>query len=208
MDEAFYPAYFELEGRHWWFLGRRKLFLRLLLISWFYRVFARLTALPDFPGHAGDFRLLSRPAVDALTALPERNRFLRGLASWVGFRQVTVLYDREPRYAGASKYPVTKLVRLAVDGIVSFSTAPLRAAALLGLVFAGFAFLAIPVVVVLRLAGLYAVSGIASVHILVLLVGGLQLVFLGVIGEYLARSYDEAKGRPVYVLAPPREDGR
>ena len=179
--------------------------LRLWAISAFYRLFARLSAIPSFPGNAGDFRLLSRPALDALVALPERTRFLRGLAAWVGFCQTTIVYERVVRFAGESKYPLRKLVRLAVDGLVSFSALPLRAASLLGVVFAAGAFLAIPVVVVLKLTGLYAITGIASVHILVLLVGGIQMVFLGVIGEYLARTYDEAKGRPTYLLAPGQE---
>jgi glycosyltransferase involved in cell wall biosynthesis len=179
--------------------------LRLWAISLFYRIFARLTAMPEFPGNAGDFRLLSRPAVDALVELPERNRFLRGLAAWVGFRQTTIVYEREVRYAGQSKYPFRKLVRLAADGVVSFSAAPLRVASLIGMLCAAVAFLAIPVVVVLKLTGLYAVTGIASVHILVLLVGGIQMVFLGIIGEYLSRTYDEAKARPTYVLRADRD---
>jgi len=180
--------------------------LRLHVIRLFYRVFARLSQLPDFPGDSGDFRLISRPAVDALKELPERNRFIRGLVSWVGFRQESVVYEREARFAGTSKYPVSKLLRLGLDAIVSFSAVPLKLASLLGLVFSGVAFLAVPVVVVLRLAGLYDVSGIASVHILVLLIGGLQLVFLGVVGEYLARGYDEAKGRPIYIVAAPPQE--
>ena len=178
---------------------------RLFLIRGFYRLFARLSGLGGFPGNSGDFRLISRRALDALNALPERNRFVRGLVSWVGFRQVSVVYERDPRYAGHSKYPLTKLLRLAADGILSFSAVPLRMAAWLGLAMSVVAFAAIPVVVILRLAGLYHVSGIASVHILVLLVGGIQLLFLGVLGEYLARDYDETKRRPVYVLGePPR----
>jgi dolichol-phosphate mannosyltransferase len=181
---------------------------RLFLIRAFYRVFDRLSGLSDFPGNSGDFRLISRPALDALNALPERNRFVRGLVSWVGFRQVSVVYEREARYAGRSKYPLRKLLSLAANGILSFSAVPLRVAAWLGLVMSLTAFLAIPVVVILRLAGLYEVSGIASIHILVLLVGGIQLLFLGVLGEYLARDYDETKRRPVYVLgeAPPAEE--
>jgi dolichol-phosphate mannosyltransferase len=181
---------------------------RLFLIRRFYRLFDRLSGLSGFPGHSGDFRLIARPALDALNALPERNRFVRGLASWVGFRQDSVVYERDARYAGASKYPLTKLVRLAADGILSFSALPLRLAAWLGLAMSATAFVAVPVVIVLRLAGLYEVSGIASIHILVLLVGGIQLLFLGVLGEYLARDYDETKRRPVYVVAqaPPREE--
>ena len=176
---------------------------RLLAIRWFYRTFARIAGLPDFPGNSGDFRLIGRRAVEVLTMMPERNRFIRGLVSWVGFRQVSVEYERDARFAGTSKYPLRKLMRLAFDGIVSFSAVPLKLASVLGLVFSGVAFLAIPVVVILRLLGLYEVSGIASVHILVLLIGGLQLVFLGIAGEYIARNYDEAKGRPMYVIGPP-----
>jgi dolichol-phosphate mannosyltransferase len=181
---------------------------RLFVIRGFYRVFDRLSGLSNFPGHSGDFRLISRPALDALNALPERNRFVRGLVSWVGFRQVSVVYERDPRFAGTSKYPLRKLLSLASNGILSFSALPLRVAAWLGLVMSITAFVAIPVVVILRLAGLYQVSGIASIHILVLLVGGIQLLFLGVIGEYLARDYDETKRRPVYILGepPPAEE--
>jgi glycosyltransferase involved in cell wall biosynthesis len=180
---------------------------RLFVIGAFYRVFNRLSGLTSFPGHSGDFRLISRPALDALNALPERNRFVRGLVSWVGFRQVSVVYERDARYAGRSKYPLRKLLHLATDGILSFSAVPLRMAAWLGLLMSLTAFMAIPVVAILRLAGLYEVSGIASVHILVLLVGGIQLLFLGVLGEYLARDYDETKRRPVYVLRePPARD--
>jgi glycosyltransferase involved in cell wall biosynthesis len=177
--------------------------VRLLEIHFFYRLFNRVSGLDDFPGNTGDFRLIARPAVEALKQLPERNRFVRGLVAWVGFRQVSVVYERSARYAGTSKYPLTKLLRLAFDAIISFSSLPLRMAAALGLVFSAIAFLAIPVVAILRLAGLYHVSGIASIHILVLLIGGIQLVFLGVLGEYLARDYDEAKRRPVYIVAPP-----
>ena len=161
---------------------------RLLAIKLFYRIFHRLSGLSSYPGNSGDFRLISRPALDALQALPERNRFVRGLVSWVGFRQTNVVYERDPRYAGESKYPLSKLVRLATDGIVSFSALPLRMAAWLGIAMSATAFLAIPMVAILRLAGLYEVSGIASIHILVLLVGGIELLFLGVLGEYLARD--------------------
>jgi glycosyltransferase involved in cell wall biosynthesis len=181
---------------------------RLFLIRGFYRFFSRLSGLSSYPGNSGDFRLISRRALDALNALPERNRFVRGLVSWVGFPQVSVVYERDARYAGTSKYPLRKLFGLAANGILSFSAVPLRVAAWLGLLMSVMAFLAIPVVVILRLAGLYHVSGIASIHILVLLIGGIQLLFLGVLGEYLARDYDETKRRPVYVLGePPDAEG-
>ncbi|MDX6681712.1 MAG: polyisoprenyl-phosphate glycosyltransferase [Solirubrobacteraceae bacterium] len=182
--------------------------LRLWAIRAFYRVFARMSRLPDFPGNSGDFRLMSRAAADAVRALPERVRFVRGLVSWVGFRQVSVQYERDARFAGRSKYPFSRLLLLAVDGVVSFSAVPLRFAAALGLIFSTVSFLAIPIVIALRLAGLYEVSGIASIHILVLLIGGIQLVFLGILGEYLSRNYDESKGRPVYIVRdpPPKRD--
>lgn len=183
---------------------------RLWSIRTFYRVFARVSGLADFPGNSGDFRLMSRRARDAVCSLPERVRFVRGLVSWVGFRQLSLEYERDARYAGRSHYTLSRLLGLAADGVVSFSSAPLRSAAALGLVLSTVAFLAIPIVVALRLLGLYAVSGIASIHILVLLVGGIQLVFLGVLGEYLGRNYDEAKARPVYIVGPPpprRPDG-
>jgi polyisoprenyl-phosphate glycosyltransferase len=181
--------------------------LRVAAIRLFYRLFTRLVDLPDYPGHSGDFRLLSRRALDSLVALPERNRFLRGLSAWVGYQQVVVQYERSPRYADSSKYPFRRLLRLATDGIVSFSVVPLRLASLIGILFSLVAFIAIPVVVILRLLGQYEISGVASIHILVLLIGGIQLIFLGVIGEYLARSYDEAKRRPLYVVDEQRTQG-
>jgi dolichol-phosphate mannosyltransferase len=127
------------------------------------------------PRQLGDFRLIAGPALAALRALPERNRFVRGLVSWVGFRQTSLVYERDARYAGTSKYPLRKLVRLGADGVTSFSTLPLHLAIGVGLLFSLAAFLAIPVIVVLKLAGLYDVSGIASITVLILLMGGVQL---------------------------------
>ena len=173
---------------------------RMFAIRAFYAMFNRISGLNEYPGNAGDFRLLSRRALDALGSLPERNRFVRGLVAWVGFRQSSVTYEREARFAGASSYGFIKLFQLALNGIVSFSLTPLRVASGLGVIFSAAAFLAIPLVVALRLTGLYEVPGIASVHILILFVGGVQLVFLGVLGEYLARDYDEAKRRPPYIV--------
>lgn len=173
--------------------------VRLWAIRAFYRVFARVTNLESFPGNSGDFRLVSRAVLDVLEAVPERGRFLRGLVSWVGLRQEQVLYEREERFAGRSKYPLGRLIRLAGDGIVAFSSVPLRFATVVGAFCAVAAFLAIPLIIVLKVAGLYDASGIASVHVLVLLIGGLQMCFLGLIGEYLGRTFDEAKRRPVYV---------
>ena len=175
--------------------------LRLAAIRMFYRLFTRIAGLQDFPGNSGDFRLIAGPALEALRALPERNRFVRGLVSWVGYRQTSIVYERDARYAGASKYPLRKLLRLGADGVTSFSTLPLHLSIVVGIGLSAIAFLAIPVIVVLKLAGLYDVSGIASITVLILLLGGIQLVFLGLIGEYLGRTYDEGKQRPVYLTS-------
>ncbi|MBA2608883.1 MAG: glycosyltransferase family 2 protein [Actinobacteria bacterium] len=174
--------------------------VRLALIKVFYWLLGKIGDLRAYPGNSGDFRLLSRRAADALNALPERSRFLRGLVTWVGFNQEVVYYDREERFAGKSKYPYRKLAQLAIDGVLSFSVVPLRIASLLGLLVSATAALAVPLVVLLRMAGLYHLTGIASIHILILTLGGMQLVCLGVIGEYIGRLYDEAKQRPVYIL--------
>lgn len=173
---------------------------RLAAIRVFYALFARIAQLDSYEGNAGDYRLLSRRALDALNALPERNRYVRGLATWIGFRKVTVTYERDVRFAGESKYPFSRLLRLASDGVLAFSLVPLRLAAMLGAVFSVLALLSIPVVVAMRLGGLYVVPGTASIHILVLFLGGVQLITLGIIGEYLGRNFDETKRRPVYLL--------
>ena len=176
-------------GEPWW---------RLALIRLFYRVLGRFAELESI-GNSGDFRLLDKRAVEVLSQMPERNRFLRGMTVWLGFVQDTVLYDRDARYAGETKYPLGKLAQLALDGIVSFSVVPLRIAAVVGLLVSAVALLAIPVVIGLRIAGEY-VPGIASVTIVLLLLGGFQLLTLGIIGEYLGRSYEEAKRRPIYIV--------
>ena len=167
-------------------------------IRLFYRIFGRLAKLENLT-NAGDFRLLDRRALEAISSMRERSRFLRGMSVWIGFRQATVPYDRDARAAGETKYPPRKLIELAADGIVSFSYVPLRAAAVLGVIVSIGALIGIPVVVVLKLAGNY-VPGIASVTIALLLLAGVQLLTLGIIGEYLARTYDEAKHRPIYLV--------
>ena len=185
-------------GEPWW---------RLALIRLFYRVFARFSEIEDI-GNSGDFRLLDRRAVDELRGLRERNRFLRGLSVWVGFDQELVEYDRDRRFAGETKYPLRKLAELAFDGIVSFSRVPLRVAAVLGFLVSTVALLGIPVVIVLRIFGEY-VPGIASLTIVLLLLGGIQLLTLGAMGEYLGRAYEETKQRPIYIVSerinPPDE---
>lgn len=172
---------------------------RLKAIDIFYWLFGRIAQIP-YTANSGDFRLLDRKALEVLLMMPERNRFLRGMSVWVGFKQAQVEYDREARGRGATKYPFFKLLRLALDGVVSFSHVPLQAATYLGFGFAFLAFLGIPGAILARIAGIY-VPGIASVILVVCLLGGIQLITLGTIGEYIGRIYDEAKRRPVYVVS-------
>ena len=164
----------------------------------FYRMLAKLSDV-RLPPDAGDFRLLDRRAVDALLAMPERNRYLRGMTVWVGFTQTAVPYARGPRHAGTSRYPLRRMLRLSLDAIASFSHAPLQVATITGFLCAALAFLAIPVAVGFRIAGEF-VPGITTTVIAVLLLGGIQLIALGVIGEYVGRIYDEVKRRPLYFV--------
>ena len=171
----------------------------------FYRLIYRITDV-KIPLDTGDFRLLDRRVVDALGQMRERHRFLRGMAAWVGFRQIGVPYKRAARQAGETKYPFRKMFRLALNAVTSFSYFPLQIATYLGFVCAGASAAAILVVIVMRLGGSQAFLGQASTLIAVLFLGGIQLISLGILGEYLGRVYDEVKGRPLYVLrASPEE---
>jgi dolichol-phosphate mannosyltransferase len=171
---------------------------KLITAKWFYALFDKLTQV-DLQHNSGDFRLLDRRALDALLAMRERSRFLRGMTVWVGYRQAAVPYRRDPRYAGETKYTVGKMLRFSLDAISSFSHRPLQLATLLGFVISTLAFIAIPVVVILRILGSY-LPGFGSITIAVLLLGGIQLIALGIIGEYVGRIYDEVKGRPLYLV--------
>ncbi len=171
---------------------------KLLTAAAFYRLIRLLTSV-DIPRDTGDFRLLDRRVVDTLVAMKEHHRFMRGLSVWVGFRQEAVQYDRQERYAGETKYPLTKMIRFALDAITGFSYAPLQLATTLGFVLAGLSLLGIVVAVILRLLNV-AIQGQTTTLIVVLLLGGIQLIFLGIIGEYLGRIYDEVRGRPLYVV--------
>lgn len=164
----------------------------------FYKLFGALADVPLEPD-SGDFRLLDRAPLDALLSMRERNRFLRGMTGWVGYTQTAVPYKRDPRHAGETKYTLRRMVTFSLDAISSFSHRPLQVATLLGFLFAGIAFIAIPVVVALRLAHSY-IPGFGSITIAVLLLGGIQLIAIGLIGEYLGRIYDEVKRRPLYLV--------
>jgi len=172
----------------------------------FYRTLAALTEV-DVPTDTGDFALLDRKVVDVLNSMPERNRYIRGLRAWVGFRQTAVQFDRAERFAGETKYPFRRMVALAFDGIFSLSKAPLRLAVYFGILSAGLSFLLGIWFIIERLTGRFeTVRGWASTIVVVLFLGGVQLICIGAIGEYIGRTYDEAKQRPLYIVA--RRSGR
>jgi dolichol-phosphate mannosyltransferase len=175
---------------------------KLATARWFYALMGRLAQI-DLEPNAGDFRLLDRAPLDALLRLRERSRFLRGMSSWVGFTRAVVEYDRDPRAAGRTKYPIGRMLRFALDGVTSFSNFPLQLAALAGFVCAAIALLGLPLTIVARYSGIYE-RGVPSLLFAVLLIGGIQLLALGLIGEYLGRIYDEVKQRPLYVVARSR----
>jgi glycosyltransferase involved in cell wall biosynthesis len=172
---------------------------KLLTASMFYRVIRKLTSV-SIPVDTGDFRLMSRRVLDALANVRERHRFLRGLVSWVGFKQIGVEYDRAERYAGTTKYPFSKMLKFAIDGITSFSEIPLRFATYLGFSASGFAFIYLVVILVLKLLHLN-LRGYTSTMGAILFLGGVQLIGIGILGEYIGRIYDEVKGRPLYLVA-------
>jgi glycosyltransferase involved in cell wall biosynthesis len=171
---------------------------KLMTASWFYRLLGRVAQI-EVEQNAGDFRLLSRRALEALLAMPERNRYIRGMTAWVGFTHTSVPYRREPRHAGETKFSLLKMLRFSFDAVASFSYVPLQLATLLGFFFAAGAFLSIPVAIGFRIAGEF-VPGVTTTVVAVLMLGGIQLMAIGIIGEYLARVYDEVKRRPLYLV--------
>lgn len=165
----------------------------------FYRLINRLSET-KMPLDAGDFRLIDRKVVGVINKMPERARFLRGMVSWAGFRQTSVTYDRAPRHAGDSKYPLKKMVHFAMDGIISFSLVPLKLAIWTGFLAIWIAVAGIIVAIIDRLLDKHLTRGWASLFVAVLFMAGVQLVSLGIIGEYLGRIYTEVKRRPLYVV--------
>jgi len=195
--EVVYAKRSEREGESWF---------KLFTASLFYRLIDRITDV-NIPMDVGNFRLLDRKVVNVLNHMRERHRFMRGMSVWVGFRQVGVTYRRAARFAGETKYPFRKMFRLAVNAITGFSYLPLQIATYIGFISAGISIVAIPVVMAFRLAGSQAFYGEASVLIAVLFLGGVQLISLGILGEYIGRLYDEAKGRPLYIVSEVPFDG-
>jgi glycosyltransferase involved in cell wall biosynthesis len=165
----------------------------------FYRIIYKITDI-DIPMDTGDFRLMDRKVVNALKTMHEKHRFMRGMSVWVGFRQTGVKYVRAERYAGETKYPLKKMLKFAMDGITSFSYFPLQLATYIGFIAALLAVLGIIVTIILRLSGSHAFLGQATTLVSVLFLGGVQLICLGILGEYLGRIYDEVKGRPLYIV--------
>jgi len=167
----------------------------------FYRLLQRLADV-QIPADTGDFCLMDRQVVDLLNTMPERNRYIRGLRSWVGFRQTAVKFERDPRHAGEVKYTFRKSLRLAINSLVSFSIVPLRLATYLGLFSALMALLMAMLVLYWRLFQVNSpITGLATIVIAILFLGSVQLICIGILGEYIGRIYDEVKGRPLYTLA-------
>ncbi len=187
--EVVYAVRSEREGETW---------IKEFTAKIFYRLIFQITDI-KIPLDTGDFRLLDGKVVAVMRKMRERHRFLRGMASWVGFRQIGVPYRRHARFAGKTKYPFNKMMRLALNAITSFSYFPLQLATYLGFVCAIVAAMAIPIVVVMRLTGSGAFFGQATTLISVLFLGGVQLICVGILGEYVGRIYDEVKGRPLYI---------
>jgi glycosyltransferase involved in cell wall biosynthesis len=195
-NEVVFAVRAEREGESWF---------KLWTASLFYRIIYRITDV-KIPLDTGDFRLMDRKVVNVMNQMRERHRFLRGMSAWVGFKQVGVEYKRAARVAGETKYPFRKMFRLAVNAVTGFSYFPLQVATYFGFGSASIAILAIPVVIYLRVTGSQAFFGQASTLIAVLFLGGVQLISLGVLGEYIGRLYDEAKGRPLYIVREAPED--
>jgi glycosyltransferase involved in cell wall biosynthesis len=190
--QVVYAVREERKGESWF---------KLLTAKLFYRLIYRITDV-DIPMDTGDFRLMDRKVVEALNAMPEHNRFIRGMTSWVGFKQTGVTYVREARLSGETKYPLRKMVRFAMDAVTGFSYFPLQVMVYVSLVLGFLAILAIPIIAILRVAlGYEFLGGQVTNIILMLLLSAFELFFLFIMGQYVARIYDEVRGRPLYILA-------
>ncbi len=193
--QVVYAVRTEREGETWF---------KKFTASLFYRLIYRITDV-KIPLDTGDFRLMDRKVVNVMKGMRERHRFLRGMAAWVGFKQIGLPYKRSARFAGETKYPFRKMFRLALNAVTGFSYFPLQVATYVGFTAAGVAILAIPVVIILRLLTNAAI-GQATTLISVLFLGGVQLISLGILGEYIGRIYDEVKGRPLYITSEEPSD--
>jgi dolichol-phosphate mannosyltransferase len=180
---------------------RRESWFKRFMAYAFYRILKRLADV-DIPTDTGDFCLLDRQVVDVLNGMPERNRYIRGLRSWIGFRQTAIQFERDPRFAGDVKYTFSKSFGLAVNGLVSFSKVPLRISTYVGLASAVLAILMGLLVIYWRfVAPQSRLAGFAAIFVAIFFLGAVQLVSIGILGEYIGRIYEEVKGRPLYTLA-------
>lgn len=178
------------EGETWFKLFTAKIF---------YIVVRKITKF-DIPLNAGDFRLMSRRSLDIFNAMPERNRFIRGMIPWIGLKQIPIHYERSARFAGTTKYPFTKMIKLALDGIIGFSNTPLKTAYYIGFIVAILSFLyGIFILIYSQIKG-FPVHGWSSIMVTILFIGGVQLITVGILGEYIGRIYDEVKKRPLYII--------
>lgn len=194
--EVVYAVRAEREGETWF---------KKTTASLFYRLIFKITDI-KIPMDTGDFRLMDRKVVNVMNRMRERHRFLRGMSAWIGFKQIGLPYRRAARFAGVTKYPFKKMMKLALNAITSFSYFPLQLATYVGFVSAAISIIAIPVVIIERLTGQQAFLGQATTLIAVLFLGGVQLMSLGILGEYIGRIYDEAKGRPIYITSEEPDD--
>jgi len=195
-NEVVFAVRAEREGESWF---------KLWTASMFYRIIYRITDV-KIPLDTGDFRLMDRKVVNVMNQMRERHRFLRGMSAWVGFKQVGVEYKRAARVAGETKYPFKKMFRLAINAVTGFSYFPLQVATFFGFMSASLAIIAIPVVAILRLTNTHFFEGQTTTLVAVLFLGGVQLISLGILGEYIGGLYDEAKGRPLYIVREAPED--
>lgn len=194
--EVVYAVRAEREGETWF---------KTFTASIFYRLIYRITEV-KIPMDTGDFRLMDRKVVNVMGKMREHHRFLRGMSAWVGFKQIGVEYKRAARFAGSTKYPLKKMLRLALTAITGFSYVPLQVATYMGFISAGIGIVAIPIVAIMRMVGSQYFFGQATTLIAVLFFGGVQLISLGILGEYIGRIYDEVKGRPLYIVSEAPND--
>ncbi|GFP74278.1 glycosyltransferase family 2 protein [Clostridium fungisolvens] len=188
--EVVYAKRRKREGETWF---------KLITAKYFYKFLASMSDI-EIPKDTGDFRLIDRTVVEALRAMPERNRFVRGMVSWVGFNQTYIEYNRNERFAGTTKYPLKKMLKFASDGIVAFSSKPLKVVSLIGTITIFISFIMLIYSIIVKLFGYTTQPGWTSLMVVITLFSGVQLLSLGIIGEYIARIYDESKNRPLYII--------
>ncbi len=194
--QVVYAQRSEREGENWF---------KLVTASAFYKLIYRITDV-KIPMNTGDFRLLDRKVVEVMNSMRERHRFLRGMSAWVGFKSIGVQYKRAARFAGTSKYPFKKMLKLALTAITSFSYLPLQIAMWIGFMTTAISILGLIAIIILRILGSGFLTGQAATLLVVLFIGGVQLLCLGILGEYIGRIYDEARGRPLYITSSTPDD--